>query len=64
MNKKTVQFRSLTDMALFARAIKTGYLMNTGKLTLTGHFTEEDINLAISQYEGEEIETTEKVFTY
>ena len=64
MNKKTLQFHSLTDMALFTRAIRTGYLMNTGKLTLSGHFTEKDINLAINQFDAEEIETTEKVFTY
>ena len=51
-------------MAKFSRAIHSGYLMNTNNFTLTGKFSEEEINLAKKDYEAKVIETTEKVFRY
>ena len=38
--------------------------MNTNNFTLTGKFSETDIDLAIKKYRAAVIETTEKVFRY
>ena len=51
-------------MAKFSKAITTGYLMNTNNFTLTGKFTEEEINLARKNYDAKLIETSDKVFRY
>jgi hypothetical protein len=64
MKKTTLQFSSLIDMARFSKVVATGYLMNTNNYTLTGKFTEEDIAIAVSNYQALVIETTEKVFSY
>ena len=64
MQKATLLFSSLIDLARFAKVLSSGYLMNTNKFTITGKFTEEDIHLAVSKYKSVRIETTEKVFTY
>jgi len=64
MQKITLKFKCLIDMARFSKVVSTGYLMNTNKFTLTGQFTPADVELAMRQYFAIEIETTEKVFTY
>ena len=64
MQKITLKFKCLIDMARFSKVVSTGYLMNTNKFTLTGQFNPEDVELAMRQYSAIEIETTEKVFTY
>ena len=64
MEKRTLKFNCLIDMALFSKQVKTGYLMNTNNFTLTGKFSENEIGLAKSKYEASVIETTEKVFSY
>jgi hypothetical protein len=64
MQKITLKFKCLIDMARFSKVVSTGYLMNTNKFTLTGQFSTEDIGLALNQFHAIEIETTEKVFTY
>ncbi len=64
MQKITLKFKCLIDMARFSKVVATGYLMNTNKFTLTGPFTQQDVELAMRQYQAIEIETTEKVFTY
>ena len=51
-------------MAKFSKAITSGYLMNTNNFTLTGKFSEEEIQLAKKNFEAKVIETTEKVFRY
>ena len=64
MEKLTLKFNSIIDLAKFTKAIETGYLMNTIKLTLTGRFTESDIELASTVYNAGVIETTESVYSY
>jgi hypothetical protein len=51
-------------MARFSKVVATGYLMNTNKFTLTGHFTHPEVEMAMQQYSAIEIETSDKVFTY
>jgi hypothetical protein len=51
-------------MAIFSRQLSYGYLMNTNNFTLTGKFSEGDIDLATKKYNAAVIETTDKVFTY
>jgi len=51
-------------MAIFSRQLTTGYLMNTNNFTLTGKFSETDIDLAVKKYRASVIETTERVFRY
>lgn len=64
MEKRTLKFDCLINMALFSKQVKTGYLMNTNNLTLTGKFSENEIDLAKSKFNAALIETTEKVFSY
>jgi hypothetical protein len=64
MAKTTLLSPSLIEMARFSKIVATGYLMNTNKNTLTGQFTEQDIQLAVKMYKAAVIETTEKIFTY
>ncbi|HEY0356669.1 MAG TPA: hypothetical protein VGC29_10715 [Flavisolibacter sp.] len=64
MEKRTLKFHSLIDMAMYSRLISTGYLMNTNNFTLTGKFSDEDIKLALTQFKAIIIDTTEKVFSY
>lgn len=64
MEKRTLKFQSLIDMAKLSKLISTGYLMNTNNFTLTGKFSEEEIKLAINKFRGILIETTDKVFMY
>lgn len=64
MEKRTLKFDCLINMAIFSRQLTYGYLMNTNNFTLTGKFSEAEINVAIKKYDAAVIETTEKVFTY
>ena len=64
MRKITLKFKCLIDMARFSKVVATGYLMNTNKFTLTGHFTHPEVEMAMQQYSAIEIETSDKVFTY
>jgi hypothetical protein len=64
MEKRTLKFDCLINMAIFSKQLVTGYLMNTNNFTLTGKFSETDIDLAIKKYRAAVIETTEKVFRY
>jgi hypothetical protein len=64
MKKRTLKFTTIKDLAEFARTLSSGYLMNTNNLTLTGKFTEEEIQKSFKHFKAEQIETTEKVFTY
>jgi hypothetical protein len=64
MKKQTLKFDCLVTMAIFSKQVASGYLMNTTNCTLTGKFTEDDIDLALNKYNASVIETTEKVFTY
>ena len=51
-------------MAKFSKAINSGYLMNTNNFTLTGRFTNAEIELARENYNAILIETSDKVFSY
>jgi hypothetical protein len=51
-------------MAIFSRQLTSGYLMNTNNFTLTGKFSDEEIDLANNKYNAAVIETTDKVFGY
>ena len=64
MEKRTLKFDCLINMALFSKMLTVGYLMNTNNFTLTGKFTDEDIRLAEEKYDGMLIQTTYKVFSY
>ena len=64
MQKQTLKFDCLINMALFAKLVSTGYLMNTNNFTLTGKFTDKDIEMALRQYGAFLIETTDKVYSY
>jgi hypothetical protein len=64
MEKQTLKFDCLINMAIFSRQLTTGYLMNTNNFTLTGKFSEPDIDLAVKKYRAAVIETTDKVFSY
>lgn len=64
MEKRTLKFDCLINMALFSKMLTVGYLMNTNNFTLTGKFTDEDIRLAEEKYDGMLIQTTDKVFSY
>ena len=64
MEKRTLKFSSLIDMARFSKTVNYGFLMNTNNFTLTGKFTEADILMATRSYNAVLIETTDKVFSY
>jgi hypothetical protein len=64
MEKQTLKFQCLIDMAIFSKLVSVGYLMNTNNFTLTGRFTDADIETAETKYNAALIETTDKVFTY
>ena len=64
MQKQTLKFDCLFNMAIFSKQVTSGYLMNTTNFTLTGKFTDNEIELAQAKYNAALIETSEKVFTY
>jgi len=64
MEKRTLKFDCLINMAIFSRQVTTGYLMNTNNFTITGKFSEPELDLAIKKYRAAVIETTDKVFSY
>lgn len=64
MEKQTLKFDCLINMAVFAKQVFTGYLMNTNNFTLTAKFSTQEIELAKAKYNASVIETTEKVFSY
>jgi hypothetical protein len=64
MDKRTLKFQCLIDLAKFVKLLSTGYLMNTNNFTLTGRFSDEEVVLAEKKFNGQLIETTDKVFTY
>lgn len=64
MEKQTLKFDCLINMAIFSRQLTYGYLMNTNNFTLTGKFSETDIDIAKKKYNAAVIETTDKVFSY
>ena len=64
MEKQTLKFDCLINMAIFSRQVSSGYLMNTNNFTLTGKFSEEDIDAALRKYRAALIETTDRIFSY
>ncbi|MGZ5286338.1 MAG: hypothetical protein ACXWV0_05655 [Flavisolibacter sp.] len=64
MEKRTLKFQSLIDMAMFSKLVTAGYLMNTNNFTLTGAFTQEEIQTGVADYKALLVETSEKVYSY
>jgi len=64
MEKQTLKFDCLINMAIFSRQLSSGYLMNTNNFTLTSKLSEEQITAAKTKYNAVVIETTDKVFSY
>ena len=64
MQKRTLKFDCLINLAIFSKQIVSGYLMNTNNFTLTGKFSDDEVDLAIKKYGATVIETTDKVFSY
>jgi hypothetical protein len=64
MDKRTLKFSCIITMARFSKTLTTGFLMNTNNFTLTGKFTEADLNVACEEFGAKLIDTTEKVFSY
>ena len=64
MEKRTLKFPCIISLAKFSKLVSTGYLMNTNKFTLTGRFTPQEMDLAIQKFQAQEIETSDKVYTY
>lgn len=54
----------MIDMAKFAKLVSVGYLMNTNNFTLTGKFSDADLDLALNKYQATIIDTTDKVYSY
>ena len=52
MEKRTLRFTCLIEMAKFSKTVSVGYLMNTNNLTLTGKFSDADIELASGKAMG------------
>ncbi len=64
MEKRTLKFHSLQSMAEYSKKIFSGFLMNTNNFTVTGKFSDEEIKMAVNDYNAQLIKTTEKVFSY
>jgi hypothetical protein len=64
MNKRTLQFKNLFEVAHFSKQVSSGYLMNTNKFTLTGKFSDAEVELALRKFNARVIETTELVYAY
>jgi hypothetical protein len=64
MEKRTLKFACLLELAQFAKTVGSGYLMNTNNFTLTGKFSDDEVQRAIHSYHAHLIVTTEKVFSY
>jgi hypothetical protein len=58
MKKVTLQFNSLSDIAIFTKKLKTGYLLNTFNTTITATLSEIDIEQATILFNARVIETT------
>lgn len=50
MRKQTLQFRTLLELAAYARQLNSGYVINTQALTLTGRFSNAETEQAQKQY--------------
>jgi hypothetical protein len=64
MKKRTLQFKNLIEVAHFSKLVTSGYLMNTNKFTLTGKFSDSEIELALRKFNARVIETTDLVYAY
>lgn len=64
IDKQTLKFDNLINMAVFSKQLSAGYLMNTTNFTLTGSFSPEQIGLAVDKFNASVIDTTDKVFGY
>jgi hypothetical protein len=64
MKKQTLLFTSLENLCAYSKTLNTGFLLNTKNLTLTGVFSQLQINTALELFKATLIETTEKVYSY
>jgi len=63
MEKLTLKFDCLINMAMFSKHLSAGYLMNTNNFTLTGKFSEREVEMALSKYEAMLVECSDKIST-
>jgi len=53
MKKTTLQFNNLSELVQFQKAIEmTSFRINASAFTLTGQFSEQEIALARTEYQG------------
>ena len=64
MEKRTLKFNCLIEMARLSKLVSVGYLMNTNNFTLTAKFPDAEIERAIAMYNAVLIQTTDKVYSY
>ena len=64
MNRRTLQFQNLFDIAVFSKLTASGYLMNTNKFTLTVKFSDDEVEMALRNFNARVIETNDLVYAY
>lgn len=64
MNKLTLQFKSLSELAAFSKNLMGGYLVNTNNFTVTARMPEVHVILAVEFFNAILIETSDKVYSY
>jgi len=64
MEKRTLKFNCLIEMARFSQLVSVGYLMNTNNFTLTAKFSDVETELAMARYNAAVIKTSDKVYSY
>jgi len=64
MEKRTLKFTCLIQMAKFSKTVSVGYLMNTNNFTITAKFNDSDIEQALHKFHAAIVETTDKVYSY
>ena len=64
MEKRTLRFHCLIEMARFSQLVSVGYLMNTNNFTLTAKFSDAETELAMARYNAVVIKTSDKVYSY
>jgi hypothetical protein len=64
MQKITLQFNCLRNLASFSKMLPGNYILNTTNLTITTNASEELLERAVIDFEATVIQTTEKVFSY
>ena len=64
MEKLTLKFDCLINMAMFSKGLSAGYLMNTNNFTLTDKLSEQEVQMELSKYEAILVEYSDKIYSY